>query len=373
MNILLVTAVVAGGVGRHVRQLARGLTRRGHTVVVVCPAAVAEQFRLAEQGVRVETMEIGSRRLPLPAPREIARLAFLMGRADVVHAHGLRAGAYAALARRGQEPALVVTTHNAPPAGRARAIYLVLEQIVCRRADLVLGVSPDLVERARRRGADEVDLAVVPADDTTLSGAEERRAARWAVRTELGLPTDGGAPVIVSAGRLSAQKRTGLVLEAYHQLLQARGRHPIPVLVLAGEGPERAELERAAGRGPGDVRLLGRRDDVPTLLAGADVAVSAAVWEGQPLVLQEALAAGTPVVATDVGGTAVVLGGAGLLVPGESGVAEALADAVRRVLDEPGLADRLRARSLARAAELPTVEDAVGAALAAYRRLLGSP
>ncbi|WP_134773531.1 glycosyltransferase family 4 protein [Ornithinimicrobium flavum] len=369
MNILLVTAVVAGGVGRHVRQLARGLARQGHAVVVACPTAVAEQFRLAEHGVHVETVEIGAGRLPLPGPRQTGRLAALVGRADVVHAHGVRAGAYAALARRRSSTPLVVTTHNAPPAGRAGVVYRVLEEVVCRRGDLVLGVSPDLVARARRRGAAAVGLAVVPADDTPVSGPEERRAARWAVRTELGLPTEGGPPVIVSAGRLGAQKRTGLVLEAYHRLLATVDRHPPPVLVLAGDGPERAELERLAGQGPGDVRLLGQRDDVPTLLAGADVAVSAAVWEGQPLFLQEALAAGTPVVATDVGGTGLVLGGAGLLVPGEGRVAEALAGAVRRVLQEPGLAEDLRTRSLARAAELPTVEEAVAAALEAYRCL----
>lgn len=368
MNVLLVTAVVAGGVGRHVRQLAQGLRERGHDVVVACPSAVAERFRLAEHGADVQPLEIGAGRVPCPTPHQITRLASLVAAADVVHAHGLRAGAYAALAHRSGRPALVVTSHNAPPSGGAGVVYRVLEQIVCRRADVVLGVSPDLVRRARARRAREVELALVPADDTPVSGPDERRAARWAVRTELGLPTEGGAPVIVSAGRLSAQKRTGLLVEAYHRLIRGR-EDPLPVLVLAGIGPELEELERQTAGGPGDVRLLGQRDDVPTLLAGADLAVSAAVWEGQPLFLQEALAAGAPVIATDVGGTGVVLGGAGLLVPGRGAVVAGLARAMGLVLDDPELAQDLRTRSLARAAALPSVDDAVTAALTVYHRL----
>jgi glycosyltransferase involved in cell wall biosynthesis len=109
---------------------------------------------------------------------------------------------------------------------------------------------------------------------------------------------------------------------------------------------------------------------VPDLLAAADLVVSAARWEGQPVGLQEALAAGVPVVATDVGGTGTVLGGAGLLVPaGEpASVPEALAEAVARVLADPGLRARLAGASTRRAAELPTLDQAVDAALGAYAR-----
>lgn len=410
MDVLLVTAVVGGGVGRHVQHLARGLSERGHRVVVACPVAVEEQFRFTEHGARVVPVEIGSGRLPVLSRRLVLDLRGLMAKVDVTHAHGVRAGAYAALGRGGEPegPPLVVTTHNAPPSGVSGLVYAVLEQIIARRADVVLGVSPDLVDRARSGrshlgragsgrshsrltgsgrwrlgragsgGARAVGLAVVPAGDITVLTEEARYAARQALRTELGLPLEGGPPVIFSAGRLAPQKRTALLVDAYHRLVTAGPGHgPVdtPVLVIAGDGPEREQLERLVAAGPGDVRLLGHRADVPTLLAGSDVAVSAAVWEGQPLFIQEALAAGLPIVATDVGGTGVVLGGAGILVRGEDeggdgAVAEELAGALARVLDDPQHAADLRARSLARAADLPSLDDAVEAALTVYRQAL---
>lgn len=374
MDVLLVTAVVGGGVGRHVQHLVQGLTARGHRVVVACPAAVEAQFGFAGLGAGVVPAEIGSGRVPVLSGHDLQRLRGLMRRADVTHAHGVRAGGLAALARSGSRSAgpLVVTSHNAPPAGASGTVYRLLERLACRRADLVLGVSPDLVERARSAGAREVGMAVVPAGDTPVVTAQERQAARRSVRAELGLPLVDGPQVIFSAGRLGRQKQTEVLVDAYHRLVRGRVGVDVPVLVVAGEGPEREQLEQQVTGGPGDVRLLGHRTDVPGLLAGADVAVSAAAWEGQPLFLQEALAAGLPIVATDVGGTGVVLGGAGVLVRGDGSddaVAEELAVALARVLDDPQEAAALRARSLERAAELPTVDDAVQAALAVYRQV----
>jgi len=89
------------------------------------------------------------------------------------------------------------------------------------------------------------------------------------------------------------------------------------------------------------------------------------VWEGQPLILQEALRAGVPIVATRVGGTPELTGeDAALLVP--PGEVAPLADAVRAVLTDPALAARLRQAAADRARALPTEDDAVTAALAEY-------
>ncbi|HEX7163827.1 MAG TPA: glycosyltransferase family 4 protein, partial [Trebonia sp.] len=113
------------------------------------------------------------------------------------------------------------------------------------------------------------------------------------------------------------------------------------------------------------VHLLGRRDDVADLLAAADLCVLPSRWEGSPFTGQEALRAGTPVVATRVGGIPGVAGeGAVLLVPpGDPG---ALAAAVRSVLTDAALAARLRAAASKRAAALPSQDDAVAAVLDAY-------
>jgi glycosyltransferase involved in cell wall biosynthesis len=107
---------------------------------------------------------------------------------------------------------------------------------------------------------------------------------------------------------------------------------------------------------------------VPALLAAADVVAVPSVWEGQPLIVQEALRAGRPLVASRAGGIPALTGeDAALLVP--AGDAAALAAAVITVLDDPALAARLSAAAARRAAALPAEHDALDAAMAAYRRV----
>lgn len=384
MKILLVTALVAGGVGGHVRMLARGLVARGHHVVVACPAQVAEHFDLAATGARLLAVETGSRARPGQDLLALRALRTAAAGADAVHAHGLRAGALAALALRGRPTRLVVTSHNAPPSGAAaRRIYALLERVVCARADLVLGVSPDLVERARALGA-AAGGAVVPAAAAPAAAGRApggpRPADRAVVRAEVrrDLHLDGDRPLVLSVGRLGDQKRMEAVVGAAHELARRAplrgagqglgGADPGLTLLLAGEGPDRPRLLELAESGPADVRLLGHRRDVSRLLVAADVVVSAARWEGQPLWLQEALAAGAPVVATDVGGTALVVGEAAVLVDGgDDGLPTRLADALAPLLADPARRTQLSAAAVARAAELPTEGDAVTAALTAYQ------
>jgi glycosyltransferase involved in cell wall biosynthesis len=143
-------------------------------------------------------------------------------------------------------------------------------------------------------------------------------------------------------------------------------------LVIAGEGPLAGELGEAARRLGVDARFLGPRRDVPALLAVADVVVVPSHWEARALIVQEALLAGRPVVASRVGGIPELTGedAAVLVPPGDAG---ALAGAVTAVLDDAALAGRLAAAAIARGAGLPSAGDAVDAALAVYERLAAEP
>ena len=144
---------------------------------------------------------------------------------------------------------------------------------------------------------------------------------------------------------------------------------PVPLVAIAGDGPLAGELRARASSLGVDAAFLGHRDDVPDLLAGAAVFVLPSRWEGQPLILQEALRAGAAIVATRVGGIPDLVGDdAALLV--ESGDATALAVAVSAVLTDAPLATRLRVAASRRGAALPTADDAVAAALAAYAQVL---
>ena len=342
MRVAYVLGTSGGGTGRHVRVLARGGQARGVPVAVFGPAAGGRDFGFPE----FTPVQISDR----PRPRDAATIRRLRGLLrsgfDVVHAHGMRAGALTALALTGVpgRPRLVVTVHNAPVAGGlVGGVYRLLERIVARRADLVLCVSADLEERMRAAGAHQVGRAVVNAPVISSSAAS---------------PIAG--PYVLAVGRLATQKGFGTLIEAAARWGDGAR------LVIAGEGPLEAELKARAASLGADVEFAGVRSDVPALLAGAAIFALPSRWEGQALILQEALRAGAPIVATRVGGNPAVAGeDAALFVP--SGDADALAGAVRRVLDDPALAERLRKAALDRASDLPSEADAVAAALASYR------
>jgi len=373
VKVALVLGTSAGGLGRHVRMLAAGCAARGVTVAVFGPARTGRDFGFEGLGppgsppVTFTPVEIADRPRVLRDLRAITRLRRLLRTAepDVVHAHGLRAGALAAIAiafGRTRTP-LIVTVHNAPPAGGVTgAIYRVLELIVARNAASVLCVSADLEQRMRAAGARRVAHAIVPAPFVTLTApvpaaGDVSAETRAAVRGEFGT-----GPVVLTVGRLAAQKGFGVLLDA---AAGWRDLRPEPSLVIVGEGPLEAELKQRAASLGVPATFTGRRPDVPALLAVADVFVLPSAWEGQALILQEALRAGVPIVATRVGGNPDLLGeDAALLVP--PGDAQGLAGAVRSVLADPGLAARLRRAALDRATALPAEDDAVAAALAEY-------
>ncbi len=368
MRLALVLGTSTGGIARHVRMLAAGCAAGGVRVEVFGPAQTERDFGFegSAPGVGFTAVEIADRPRPGADLAAIRRLRRLFGAwsPDVVHAHGVRAGALAAIAvafSRGSRarPPLVVTVHNAPPAGGvAGAVYRVLELIVARNADSVLCVSADLEDQMRAAGARRVGRAVVPAP-----AASRPRDVSAETRAELGVAA--GQPVVLAVGRLAAQKGFGLLLDAASRWADLT---PPPALVIAGDGPLAAELgARSAPLGLG-ARFLGHRSDVPALLAAADVFVLPSVWEGQSLVLQEALRAGLPIVATRVGGNPDLAGpDAALLVP--PGDAQRLADAVRAVLGDPDLAARLRQAAVDRFRSLPGEDNAVTAALAEYRHI----
>lgn len=328
-RVLLVLATSTGGVGRHVASLAEGLAAAGHEVRVAGPVATARALRLPGH---VE-VDIGERPAPLRDLQAVRALRRLAGDADLVHAHGLRAGALAVLTGA----PVVVTLHNVV-AGRAAAA---LERLVARRAAVVLAAGADLAQRARTLGARDVRELHVAAPALPVTGRDP------------GL----GHPLVLAVGRLHPQKGYGTLLDALPVLGDA-------VVAVAGEGPLADELRSRAPQ----VRWLGRRDDVGDLLAAADVVVLPSVWEARSLTAQEALRAGRPLVATAVGGIPRLVRDGAVLVPAGNGAA--LGAAVRRLLDDPAQAAAVAARGRAVAATWPTAADTVAQVRSAYRDVL---
>jgi glycosyltransferase involved in cell wall biosynthesis len=402
LRVAFVLGAASGGTASHVGALAAGCQAAGLTVASFGPAPTRHLFGA---GIAWTRVQIGNRPRPIGDAAAVLRLRSGLGamRPDVVHAHGVRAGAFAALALLGMRVPLVVTVHNAPPAGRVQAlIYGVLERVCAQRADLVLCASADLLTRMRRIRAASTRAAHSSAAHSSAahssaahssaahsSAAHSRPASSHAARVEQfdvpALPADPpgpaaieaataelaarGRPVVLAVGRLAPQKGLDVLVDA---AVRWRDREPRPLTVIAGAGPLGAELTAQAARAGADVQLLGARQDVPALLTVADVVVVPSRWEARPLVVQEAMRAGCAIVASQVGGIPDLVGpdGAVLIPPDDSA---ALAAAVAAVLDDPGLAARLRRAARAHAATFPSQKDAVQAAVTIYTRLATLP
>jgi glycosyltransferase involved in cell wall biosynthesis len=368
-RIAEVLATSAGGVGSHVRTIVPAVRAAGATVRVCGAPATEELFGFTATGADFRPVGISTGLAPLADSRAVAQLRRAVKGFDLVHAHGLRAGLVAAVARRlssDRSRPLVLTLHNAlqESSGARRRLLRAIEGATIRAADMVLAVSGDLADNARRAGAR--DVRVVPALAPPLPPAGRSRDE---VRDELGL--DAGRPLVVAVGRLHPQKGYDVLLDAVARWEAGDRVRPAPLVAIAGDGPLEAELAERIRAERLPVLLLGRRSDVADLLAAADLCVLPSRWEGSPFTGQEALRAGTPLVATRAGGMPDLFGDAAALVP--LGDAEALADAVVRVLTDPGHAAALAEAGPRRAATWPD-EAAAGRRLAAiYRELLGAP
>jgi glycosyltransferase involved in cell wall biosynthesis len=182
------------------------------------------------------------------------------------------------------------------------------------------------------------------------------------MRHELALAEDES--LLLAVGRLAPQKSYSILLDAVSILTKRGGATPRFKLAIAGEGPERAQLELRIRERNLPVQLLGHRSDIGDLLAAADVFVLSSRWEARALVIQEALTAGVPTVATAVGGLPELVGDAALLVPWND--PQALADAFDRVLIDAALRDTLAKAGPIQAATWPTFTEALDAARAWY-------
>jgi glycosyltransferase involved in cell wall biosynthesis len=226
--VALVLASSTGGIGRHVASLAAGLVAAGADVTICGPADTDRQFAFTAAGIRFVPVEIPAS----PQPRDAAavhalRRALRTCTPDLVHAHGLRAGLVAALARPTGCP-LVVTWHNQVLAqGMRGRVYRQLEGYVARAADITLGASADLVSRAAALGARNARLGAVAAPELTP-------ATRTAEEVREGLGIAPERPLVLSVGRLHPQKGYDVLVAAASRW---RTRQPTPAVVIAGSGP----------------------------------------------------------------------------------------------------------------------------------------
>ncbi|MFG2943073.1 glycosyltransferase family 4 protein [Streptomyces sp. NPDC048282] len=345
------------GSSAHVRSLAAGLVERGVRVTVCAPAEADRAYDFS--GVGADHVHV-----PRSSdPGSVAALRAACTDADLVHAHGLHASFRAVLALSGRSTPLVVTWHSRAHAEGARAHLLrMLERRVVKAAAVVLGTTSDLVDRARRTGARDARLVAVALPGLRRPAEpEDPERPSPKVRAELGAM---GRPLLIAVGSLDPHRGYDVLLDAARAWCRL---DPVPLLVIAGEGPLRAELQRRIEDEELPVRLIGRRDDVAELLAAADLALLPSRWESRSVLAQEALHARVPLVATAVGGIPDLVGDAAELVP--YGDTMALAATVVRLLGDPERCEELREKGARQAASWPTEDETVAQVLSVYDEL----
>ncbi|MFQ6143530.1 glycosyltransferase family 4 protein [Streptomyces seoulensis] len=343
------------GSSAHVRSLTAGLIARGVRVTVCAPEQVDRAYGFTAAGAEHVHVPRSS------DPVSVAALRTVCAGADLVHAHGLHASFRAALALSGRPTPLVVTWHNHAHADGPRAHLLrVLERRAVRAATIVLGTTSELVDRARRRGARDARLAAVAVPRPHPAAAHPGRPGAK-VRAEIGAT---GRPLLVTVASLDPHRGHELLLDAARAW---RTAEPVPLAVVAGEGPLRGALQRRIEDEGLPVRLIGRREDAGELLAAADLALLPGSREARSVLAQEALHARVPLVAARTGGIAELVGDAAELVP--HGDARAFAAAVLRLLGDPGRRRELRELGARQAAGWPTEDETVAQVLSVYDEL----
>jgi glycosyltransferase involved in cell wall biosynthesis len=382
----LIARLNVGGPALQVTSLTSGLEPRGYETLLVAGRVGEEegsmeylaQLNDAEPLYVSELQRNIDPRADVRAARRVLELMREF-RPDILHTHTAKAGAIgrtAALLAGADRPKLVVHTFHGhvlrgyfnPVAARA---FLQVERALARSTDALIAVSPEVRD-------DLVELGVAPAKriavvrlgldlDARTSASPD---ARPRVRKRLGVRDD--AFLVGWLGRMTEVKQVDCLLRAFAAL---RRRGVDAELVLVGDGPLRGQLERLAEElGIHDrCRFVGYIEEVGALYAAFDAVALTSANEGTPVTLIEALAAGVPVVATDVGGVRDVVadGRSGFLV--QAADAEGVGAALERLARDPALRARFGETGRASARQRYSVPRLVDDLDTLYRTLLEQP
>jgi len=352
---------VAGGVQVHVESLAAALRASGDEVHVVGPGAAGRGR--SDLGASVSVPANGSRAPIALDPRVIMRARSVLRRLqpDVVHVHEPLVPLVGPATVLGADAPVVATFHASAEGGALPHLYRAVRapaRSVVARAEVLTAVSPVAAEfHARALGLDVTRFTIVPNGvDVGRFSVGRSTAARSA--GDLGERGTSGAPDdvthLVFLGRLEHRKGADVAVRAFLRVAAERDDVRLQVL---GDGPQASAIRALVTSAPQHVRerieLTGRvsPDALPELLAAADLAIlPSRGGESFGLVLLEAMASGTVLVATDIPGYRAVArqGREAILVPPDD--VASLAAAVGRLLDDAPARERLRDAGLARAA-----------------------
>ena len=326
-----------------------------------------------DSGIPVEVI---SERGPFD-PQAIRALAQVAKRIapDIIQTHAVKSHF---LARRAALPGIApwIGFHHGYtwPTLKARA-YNQLDRWSLRAARKVLTVSKpfrdELTAQGVKRERIEIVHNAIPSGWGSRTGHDEEAAA---LRRTLGLREN--SRVILIVGRLSREKDHLTLLEAVRRLMSVAGAGALLHLLIVGEGPEPSAIEqRIAQLGLKEhVTLAGHHPSAEPYYRIADVAVLSSLSEGSPNALLEAMSAGVPIVATEVGGIPEIVsdGESALLIQPRD--VEGMTAAIARVLfQEPAIVTAMTGRGRKLIEENHSPDQRMRKLLSIYRDLLSSP
>jgi glycosyltransferase involved in cell wall biosynthesis len=329
----IITSLVPAGAERLVVHLLEHVDRERFAPVCIClrnPVGSHLEARVQQLGIPLYFLGKGDK-MSLAVLRKLDAL-FRQYRPVVVHTHLLALNYAYPLMLRYRTPARVHTVHNLAPREMGVRVSAWVRQMAFRYR--VGGVIPVAIAEEVRASIQRVygypDPPLIPNGIPTDEYAPNPDTrAQW--RQAHGI--EPRATVVTHIGRFAFQKNHALLIEAFAQV---RADAPLYLLLVGGGELENAVREQVAALGLQErVRFLGIRADVADILRASDVFVLSSRWEGNPMSVMEAMAAGLPVVSTAVGGVPELVreGVTGLLVPSED--AGALAQAMQALVDDP--------------------------------------
>jgi len=304
---------------------------------------------------RVDAATVGALAAQIGAARD------RNGTPPIVHVHDYKSAFYAWLATRREHAPLVATLHGWVEGSTSLRLYTRLELALLRRFDALIVVAEEQIGRLVHAGAPRSRIRHI---GNGIECPARDEAAASSLRSQLKLAPD--TRVFSAVARLSSEKNLAMLLQAFAPVA---ARHSNAVLLVVGDGPQRAALEALADSlGLGErVRFLGMRHDMPAIYTLTDHLVLPSLTEGMPLVVLEAMACEVPVIASAVGDIPRLLerSAHGRTVP--PGDAQALEGALGDALSAPRARD-VAARNHVR--ERHSAQAMAAAYVTLYRDLL---
>ena len=312
MNILyLLTGLGGGGAEKVVVDLADHMSALGHQVKI---AYLKGEILVRPKNTNIELVYIGLESLKKSKDAYLNyKRVILNFKPDVVHAHMVHANIFSRIARKFTPiPKLICTAHSNNEGGKLRMLAY---KFTHGMADLTTNVSVSACESFEQLGAVPKGEIQAIYNGIDLRKFKRNPHASGSIRSSLNIDSD--KILFLAVGRFHQAKDYPNLIKAFSLVVNELIADQRPMLIIAGDGDERKQIEQDITdyNLNDNVKLLGRRDDVTDLMSAADIFILSSSFEGFGLVVAQAMACETFVVATDCGGVKEVMGGYGLLAP----------------------------------------------------------